>query len=198
MDVSIIETTESGEKDFKDVKRSDVVILPAFGASVGELTTLKDLEVQIVDTTCPWVSKVLFLARCGTVPLGLQGTVHRPLIIAVLWVSSTFSEVSVGLHLFCHFGSPPLVCLSVMGPPFPALKARATLSFGPFTCTCVILCHRKIYLRSQLSGCKHQGGGRVEERSCSELYWCEVCHAGHAQIEGTVVIVGMDMELVAC
>lgn len=59
MDVSIIETTETGEKDFKDVKRSDVVILPAFGASVGELTTLKDLEVQIVDTTCPWVSKVL-------------------------------------------------------------------------------------------------------------------------------------------
>nr|A0A2Z5WA18.1 RecName: Full=4-hydroxy-3-methylbut-2-enyl diphosphate reductase, chloroplastic; Short=BbHDR; Flags: Precursor [Botryococcus braunii]BBB76027.1 4-hydroxy-3-methylbut-2-enyl diphosphate reductase [Botryococcus braunii]BBB76028.1 4-hydroxy-3-methylbut-2-enyl diphosphate reductase [Botryococcus braunii] len=58
MDINIIEQKENGSKDFSKVSRQDVVILPAFGASVQELSLLKDLEVQIVDTTCPWVSKV--------------------------------------------------------------------------------------------------------------------------------------------
>ena len=57
MNVEIIEDSGSG-KDFSGVKKGDVVILPAFGASVQEMQMLNEREVAIVDTTCPWVSKV--------------------------------------------------------------------------------------------------------------------------------------------
>ncbi|KAK9798521.1 hypothetical protein WJX73_007026 [Symbiochloris irregularis] len=57
MDINIIETGKEG-KDFSAVKSEDVVILPAFGASVSEMRMMNDMRVQIVDTTCPWVSKV--------------------------------------------------------------------------------------------------------------------------------------------
>lgn len=57
MQVGFIEVN-AGQKDFSVVDRGDVVILPAFGASVQEMQLLNDKGCTIVDTTCPWVSKV--------------------------------------------------------------------------------------------------------------------------------------------
>ncbi|MEO1143977.1 MAG: 4-hydroxy-3-methylbut-2-enyl diphosphate reductase [Cyanobacteria bacterium J06638_22] len=57
MDVAFI-NVDNGVKDFSGVGKGDVVILPAFGASVQEMQLLNDRGCTIVDTTCPWVSKV--------------------------------------------------------------------------------------------------------------------------------------------
>jgi 4-hydroxy-3-methylbut-2-en-1-yl diphosphate reductase len=57
MNVGFIEQIDD-RKDFSVVDRGDVVILPAFGASVQEMELLNDRGCKIVDTTCPWVSKV--------------------------------------------------------------------------------------------------------------------------------------------
>lgn len=57
MKVELIPVTKEG-KDFDVVSEGEVVILPAFGAAVKEMQTLIEKNVQIVDTTCPWVSKV--------------------------------------------------------------------------------------------------------------------------------------------
>lgn len=57
MNVSFI-AVNNGQKDFSVVGEGDVVILPAFGASVSEMQLLNDRGCTIVDTTCPWVSKV--------------------------------------------------------------------------------------------------------------------------------------------
>jgi len=57
MEVNFIEKTADG-KDFSVVGEKDVVILPAFGASFEEMQLFNEKDVEIVDTTCPWVSKV--------------------------------------------------------------------------------------------------------------------------------------------
>lgn len=57
MNVGFIELIE-GKKNFSVVESGDVVILPAFGASVQEMQLLNEKGCTIVDTTCPWVSKV--------------------------------------------------------------------------------------------------------------------------------------------
>jgi len=57
MDVKFIEKTAEGKR-FDTVKEGEVVILPAFGASLEEMQLLDKRGVTVVDTTCPWVSKV--------------------------------------------------------------------------------------------------------------------------------------------
>ena len=57
MNVDFIQVID-GQKDFSVVNPKEVVILPAFGASVTEMQLLNDKGCTIVDTTCPWVSKV--------------------------------------------------------------------------------------------------------------------------------------------
>ncbi len=57
MNVGFIELIAE-QKDFSVVEKGDVVILPAFGASLEEMQLLNNKGCTIVDTTCPWVSKV--------------------------------------------------------------------------------------------------------------------------------------------
>ena len=49
---------EEGKKKFNVINKGDVVVLPPYGAPVEEMVILNDKNVQIVDATCPWVSKV--------------------------------------------------------------------------------------------------------------------------------------------
>jgi 4-hydroxy-3-methylbut-2-enyl diphosphate reductase len=58
MNVKFIEKLGEGKKNFESVQDGDVVILPAFGASIEEMAYFDKKNVEVVDTTCPWVSKV--------------------------------------------------------------------------------------------------------------------------------------------
>jgi len=60
MDIKFLEKDPEsvGGKRFDTVEDGDVVILPAFGASLEEMQLLDAKGVTTVDTTCPWVSKV--------------------------------------------------------------------------------------------------------------------------------------------
>mmetsp|Transcript_45816 Transcript_45816/g.111725 ORF Transcript_45816/g.111725 Transcript_45816/m.111725 type:complete len:485 (-) Transcript_45816:2809-4263(-) len=58
MKVNLIEKSTKGEKNFETIEEGDVVILPAFGASYEEMDYFDKKNVEVVDTTCPWVSKV--------------------------------------------------------------------------------------------------------------------------------------------
>ncbi|MEN9207376.1 MAG: 4-hydroxy-3-methylbut-2-enyl diphosphate reductase [Gloeomargarita sp. GMQP_bins_120] len=58
MQIEFVPVGPDGKKDFSVIERGAVVILPAFGASVQEMELLYARECIIVDTTCPWVSKV--------------------------------------------------------------------------------------------------------------------------------------------
>ncbi|KIY97659.1 4-hydroxy-3-methylbut-2-enyl diphosphatereductase, partial [Monoraphidium neglectum] len=59
LDINIFEE-EAGPKgkDYGAIKEGDVVIFPAFGATVQEMQLFRDRKVEMVDTTCPWVAKV--------------------------------------------------------------------------------------------------------------------------------------------
>ena len=83
MDIEIIETGNQG-KDFSGVKSTDVVILPAFGASVSEMQLLNERGVQIVDTTCPWVAKVRHC--CNTHTAGLAIFCMEMAVRCMAWV----------------------------------------------------------------------------------------------------------------
>lgn len=58
MGIRFLGTKEDGSKDFSSIGEGDVVILPAFGASVEEMKIIEGRNCEIVDTTCPWVSRV--------------------------------------------------------------------------------------------------------------------------------------------
>lgn len=56
--ISFVPMSPNQSKDFSQIQPADVVILPAFGASIEELKSLEAKNCLIVDTTCPWVSRV--------------------------------------------------------------------------------------------------------------------------------------------
>ncbi len=58
MNIDFVPVNSDGTKDFSMVKEGEVVILPAFGASIEEMDLLESKKCEIVDTTCPWVSRV--------------------------------------------------------------------------------------------------------------------------------------------
>lgn len=73
--VNFIPKDEEYNKDFSDIGEGDVVILPAFGATLPEMEYLDNKNVKVVDTTCPWVAKVWNTVHTHQVR-GLTSVIH--------------------------------------------------------------------------------------------------------------------------
>src|SRR3990172_606741 len=58
MDVTILGHDADGAFDFSDVRKDDVVIIPAFGVTVKDFDRLRALDCVLVDTTCGSVLNV--------------------------------------------------------------------------------------------------------------------------------------------
>merc|ERR1712176_778114 len=70
-----IEKDEDNTKDFSEIQAGDVVMLPAFGATLDEMKELDSKNVKVVDTTCPWVAKVWNTVHTHQVR-GLTSVIH--------------------------------------------------------------------------------------------------------------------------
>jgi len=73
--VNFIKKDEENIKDFSEIKEGDVVMLPAFGATLDEMKELDSKKVKVVDTTCPWVAKVWNTVHTHQVR-GLTSVIH--------------------------------------------------------------------------------------------------------------------------
>jgi len=73
--VNFIEKDEDNFKDFSQIGEGDVVMLPAFGATLDEMKELDSKNVKVVDTTCPWVAKVWNTVHTHQVR-GLTSVIH--------------------------------------------------------------------------------------------------------------------------
>ena len=58
MGVHFLARTEAGEFDFSGIAADDVVILPAFGVTIGDFSRLRAIGCVLVDTTCGSVLNV--------------------------------------------------------------------------------------------------------------------------------------------
>lgn len=74
-DVNFIAKDEDNNKDFSQINEGDVVMLPAFGATLDEMKELDAKNVKVVDTTCPWVAKVWNTVHTHQVR-GLTSIIH--------------------------------------------------------------------------------------------------------------------------
>src|SRR5919106_227432 len=58
MGVRFLTRSEAGEFDFSGISADDVVILPAFGVTIGDFGRLREIGCVLVDTTCGSVLNV--------------------------------------------------------------------------------------------------------------------------------------------
>lgn len=73
--VNFIQKDGENQKDFSQIAEGDVVMLPAFGATLDEMKILDAKKVKVVDTTCPWVAKVWNTVHTHQIR-GLTSVIH--------------------------------------------------------------------------------------------------------------------------